>query len=413
MLWSGVLLSDLIEGFKENKDNIFLPDTTVKSWTQSGIQAVAGWFGSEIPFARFSAGGLRKVYRKIASKSILLSSTLKAMQSDKERDDFLDNLSFEQVEKLRKDWRENYVYRSDHPYYGLSDLVVGVTVFDLNARQFEYLSSVHYPMMKIVDALLSTSAAPTYFPIHNFTVQNDAGNCANYNPAPDMSCACTPEGLKGEVCPRCFSYYEGTPPAPDAWPPNLRDFSCVDGGMFANDPQLMALLWQRVVPIHHNTKRKTFFVLSFGTGYFTPKFDRKKAEKRTSEGLVTDWILPGSPYNAIDIMFTASATWVPFAVNAMNHANMVRSHKIELPLTSQIDLADVHSLGPQSDQVREFFAGEFGSASLDLAVAKFGWIPDETKQPEKKPPSSSEIPPEARQTVQSSNFQFVRDAIEQ
>lgn len=48
---------------------------------------------------------------------------------------------------------------------------------------------------------------------------------------------------------------------------NFKDlsFACVDGGVWANDPRLIALLFQRV-KLENLVEQKLYFVLSFGTG---------------------------------------------------------------------------------------------------------------------------------------------------
>jgi len=216
------------------------------------------------------------------------------------------------------------------------------------------------PNLKLLDALLSTCAAPTYFPIHCFN---------------------------GE--------YDG----------KMKKFSCVDRGIWGNDPRLYAFFHRRVV-INSYVKLKTYNIISFGTGQFKTedkveereKEDKKKEdmgnkneekEEETEENgnkeeeenemekvkkkiktvtkvrgddkshkvhsewdSTTAWLL-GNP-NIIEVILNASTAMVDNMFETIHETGLVKSTKVQVILKQQITLDDVKAIKKIKKVVEDF-----------------------------------------------------------
>mmetsp|Transcript_27782 Transcript_27782/g.77689 ORF Transcript_27782/g.77689 Transcript_27782/m.77689 type:complete len:481 (-) Transcript_27782:141-1583(-) len=187
----------------------------------------------------------------------------------------------------------------------LMDLVhpVGVTTYDLKRSDVVFLSSEDEATrhVRVLDAAMATSAAPTYFPSAPFTAPTDAADSARQ-----------------------------------------RTYECIDGGIFANDPSLFALLHRQA---EFTVQDHTVFTLGFGTG---------KAVEGTRDGFLdrqsaTGWLL-GSP-NIIDVCLDASQIMVENLLPRLS-SHRVLSTKVNVFLgQDNIALDDINSLPVQKAKV--------------------------------------------------------------
>jgi len=246
-----------------------------------------------------------------------------------------------------------------------------VTSFNIERNEVCWFSKERSPHLKLLDALLSTCAAPTYFPIHCFN---------------------------GE--------YDG----------KMKKFSCVDGGIWGNDPRLYAFFHRRVV-INSYVKHKTYNIISFGTGQFKTEDqveepeqeDQKKEdmgnkneekeeeteengnkeEEETEENgnkeeeenemekvkkkiktvtkvrgddkshkvhsewdSTTAWLL-GNP-NIIEVILNASTAMVDNMFETIHETGLVKSTKVQVILKQQITLDDVKAIKKIKKVVEDF-----------------------------------------------------------
>jgi len=181
--------------------------------------------------------------------------------------------------------------------------------------------------LKILDAILATSAAPTYFPIHTFDYQVEGGH--------------------GKV-------------------------SCVDGGVWGNDPRLFGLFSQRI----RNASERNYLynVLSFGTG----KVKENKPMNKSWDDTI-GW-LGGTP-NIIDVMFSASSSQTERMFEHMTKTGLVRSVKLQVLLDDNIALDDVNSINNQRMAVEKMCADSMDNFDLAIRLTMFMGLKmrDETK----------------------------------
>jgi len=169
-----------------------------------------------------------------------------------------------------------------------------VTSYDLNVNSVVYFTNLtaECQNIKIIDAILSTSAAPTYFPVHTFT-------CDDF------------------------------------------EYQCVDGGLWGNDPRLFAFAFQRI--FSHNRLTN---ILSFGTGLFQQNYINRKGHED---------IISWATYqpNIISTLMNASTSQVEKIFEFGFKTGLIRQTKINISLPCPIDLADSNSLPLQKQYFEE------------------------------------------------------------
>jgi len=150
--------------------------------------------------------------------------------------------------------------------------------------------------VRVIDAILSTSAAPTYFPMCSWNLM-----------------------VKGVE----------------------QQFNCVDGGIWSNDPSLYSLIMRRYIDQDPN---KVHNVICFGTGIYI------KETHSTSEWYSTVGWLAGSP-NLIDVILNASSSMIETMMNSFTLLKMARYIKCQVNLTQNIKLDDLTSMRRQEQEV--------------------------------------------------------------
>jgi len=197
-----------------------------------------------------------------------------------------------------------------------------VTSYDLRTKKIVFFNSLQHPQVTLLDALLSTSAAPSYFPIHTFraTVPLNDTDVANDN----------------------LSMLD-------------RKFSCVDGGVWANDPRLIALLFQRMLPENVSREKgeqKMYFILSFGTGI--PK--NHSIEYSNRMGLYPSAWLPSlgkAPLDLTEIFFGATGSFTDLAIQRFSDGRLIRSTRLNWPMDEPIRLDDVTKMDELEKMVED------------------------------------------------------------
>lgn len=190
----------------------------------------------------------------------------------------------------------------------------GVTSYDLIMKQAVWMSSVFTPKIKVIDAMLSTSAAPTYFPIHAFTFMD----------APIQNLR-TGERLE----------------------PRPRTVQCVDGGLWGNDPRLFAFFVER---IKNFLKRNTIYnIISFGTGTFADK--QLNFEKGWQSSL--GWIPKYGSFDVVNITFDAGCSMVDEIFKHCWVTGLLKTVKVQYEFPSEVKLDDITL--PERHKRGEFF----------------------------------------------------------
>lgn len=153
-----------------------------------------------------------------------------------------------------------------------------VTSYDLIGKRTVLFNTLQHHKVRLLDALLATSAAPSYFPIHNFKgiVPRNKYDMSDVNLAdtPENASNFIGEPFSGLICLNMLEL----------------PFACVDGGVWANDPRLIALLFQRIKLESVDGPPTLLYVLSFGTGKAKP---------------------PNPPVDYSDAMGRSRVAWLP------------------------------------------------------------------------------------------------------
>jgi len=159
-----------------------------------------------------------------------------------------------------------------------------VTSYDLNVNSVVYFTNLTAECQNIliIDAILSTSAAPTYFPIHTFV-------CDDY------------------------------------------EYQCVDGGIWGNDPRLFAFAFQRIF-----SRVRLTNIISFGTGLHQENYKNRKNQED-----VASWLKKGF---LISTIMNASTSQVEKIFEFAFKTGLIRHTKLNITLKEEIDLADSNSL---------------------------------------------------------------------
>jgi len=244
-------LSKIKEKFKSNKFDIFPQRWTITKYFQSAKSIV--WDGK----ATYTDEGLRKLFNEL-------------------------------TEKIRKKKPDGILTLKD------LKLPCAVTSYDLNINSVVYFTNLTQECQNIpiIDAILSTSAAPTYFPIHTFT-------CDNF------------------------------------------EYQCVDGGIWGNDPRIFAFAFQRIF-----SHARIINIVSFGTGLFQENYISRKGHEDP-----VSW-LRFKP-DIISTLMNASTSQVEKIFEYGFRTGLVRHTKLNVTLTTPIDLDDPNSLPLQEKYFNE------------------------------------------------------------
>jgi len=210
----------------------------------------------------------------------------------------------------------------------VTDLTMGhiiqrcaVTAYDYKTCQPHWFSSYEKGIsgITVMDALLSTSAAPTYFPIHKFIYKE-------------------------------------------------QKYNCIDGGVWGNDPSVYGLFKER---IRNSFDRfRTYNVIAIVTGHqsFT---DTKKPLLKLELENTLGWAL-GKP-SIIDILMTASSSVVESMSKMISKTGVVFVVKLQIKLKKEMELDDdIHSIDDQqkylAEPSKEFLIDLHGAVNLTMMM---------------------------------------------
>ncbi|XP_023532342.1 patatin-like protein 2 [Cucurbita pepo subsp. pepo] len=148
---------------------------------------------------------------------------------------------------------------------------------------------------RLADVCISTSAAPTFLPGHEFQTKNSNGN-------------------------------------------NVRKFDMVDGGVAANNPTLAAIthVTKEVATLGRKSEylsikpmeTKKMLVLSLGTG--VPKNDGKYSAAKCSKWGVLGWIYQGGSAPLVDIFSDASGDMVDYHISSIFQCSHCNQHYLRI-----------------------------------------------------------------------------------
>ncbi|XP_057424840.1 patatin-like protein 2 [Lotus japonicus] len=195
---------------------------------------------------------------------------------------------------------------------------VVIPTFDIKCLQPIIFSSYKLKMnpcmdAKLSDICISTSAAPTYLPAHNFKNQDSKGN--------------------------------------------VHEFNLIDGGVCANNPTLVAMneVTRQIIddnpdffpmkPLEYGR----FLIISLGTG--TAKNEEKFDAKMAAKWGLLDWLTHGGCTPLIDVFTQSSGDMVDFHLSTITQAlhsedNYLRIQDDTLMGTdSSVDIATKENLG--------------------------------------------------------------------
>ncbi|QCD98940.1 Acyl transferase/acyl hydrolase/lysophospholipase [Vigna unguiculata] len=194
---------------------------------------------------------------------------------------------------------------------------VVIPTFDIKSMQPIIFSSYQMKMSTCLDAKLSdicisTSAAPTYLPAHNFKNQDSEGN--------------------------------------------IHEFNLIDGGVCANNPTLVAMNEVTKQIMKQNSdffpmkpmEYSRFLIISIGTG--TAKNEEKFNAKIASKWGLLDWLTYDGSTPLTDVFTQSSADMVDFHLSAVTQAlrsedNYLRIQDDTLSGTdSSVDIATKENL---------------------------------------------------------------------
>jgi len=183
---------------------------------------------------------------------------------------------------------------NDLQFKDIKNINCAVTSFDLNINSVVYFTNFtdECQNMYILDAILATSAAPTYFPIHTF-------NCEYKDPR------------RGN---------------------RVDQYQCIDGGVWANDPGMFAFAFESI--LH---PAKVYNIISFGTGLHQCNYILRQGH----EDLLS-WITYQP--NIIDTFFNASTSQVDKLFEHTGKTGYIRHTKLNITLDKPVDLADADSI---------------------------------------------------------------------
>ncbi|GMY28617.1 patatin-like protein 2 [Fagus crenata] len=186
-----------------------------------------------------------------------------------------------------------------------------IPTFDIKQLQPTIFSSYEVKKHPHLDALLSdicigTSAAPIYFPAHNFDTKDSTGK--------------------------------------------VRTFNLIDGGVAANNPALIAIgevtkEINRGSPNFHSIKTVDygrFLVLSLGTG--STKVEEKYTAREAGRWGVFGWLISGHSAPLVDVFTQASADIVDFHLSVLFKAHSSEQKYLRIQddtLKGQVSSVDI------------------------------------------------------------------------
>lgn len=188
---------------------------------------------------------------------------------------------------------------------------VVIPAFDIKSMQPIIFSSYQIknsPCLdaKLSDICISTSAAPTYLPAHNFSNQDSKGN--------------------------------------------VREFNLVDGGVCANNPTLVAMNEITKQIIKENSdffpikplEYGRFLIISIGTG--TAKNEEKFNAPMAAKWGLLDWLTHSGSTPLIDVFTQSSADMVDFHLSAVTQALHSQDNYLRIQddtLTGSVSSVDI------------------------------------------------------------------------
>ncbi|KAJ9177222.1 hypothetical protein P3X46_012460 [Hevea brasiliensis] len=221
---------------------------------------------------------------------------------------------------------------------------------------------------RLADICISTSAAPTFFPAHSFTIKDDQ---------------------------------------------RTRTFELIDGGVAANNPTLLAISHIRKEILKENPlfndanlmESKSMLVLSLGTG--TSKYEAKYSAATASKWGLINWLFDNGKTPLLDIFSDASSDVVDFHVSALFQSLNCKDYYLRIQddtLTddaSSVDIATKENLQRLVDIGTELLQkpvsrvnlenGRFeniaGAPSNEAALADFARLLSEEQKLRHKSPS--------------------------
>eukprot|EP01127_Copromyxa_protea_P019129 TRINITY_DN6131_c0_g1_i2.p1 TRINITY_DN6131_c0_g1~~TRINITY_DN6131_c0_g1_i2.p1 ORF type:complete len:541 (+),score=44.88 TRINITY_DN6131_c0_g1_i2:2-1624(+) len=233
-----------------------------------------------------------------------------------------------------------------------------VTSFDLYLQKPMLFSKRDHPNMRLIDAVLATSAAPVYFPVHFFSRPFEV---ADHCPV----CHESGRPTGDDICELCHfrSTNEGL----------MRPYACIDGGLWANDPQFAALLYLKLHQHLPNFANSVSCVMSFGTGEVREKFANRVKDLEGQQPGLVQWVMPDSHVSIINSLFAGSQVFAASSVQLLQSTNRVWSVKVQVGLKEAIDLDKAGSkhMKNQNKIVHEFLKSEEGTRQIAWAVRRF------------------------------------------
>ncbi|XP_058786222.1 patatin-like protein 2 isoform X3 [Vicia villosa] len=192
-----------------------------------------------------------------------------------------------------------------------------IPAFDIKTMQpiiFSTYQSKRTPCMdaRLSDICISTSAAPTYLPGHNFKNQDTEGN--------------------------------------------VHEFNLIDGGVCANNPTLVAVNEVTKQIVNQNNdfyaikpmEYSRFLIISLGTG--TPKNEQKFDAKMAAKWGLLNWLAHGGSTPLIDIFSQASGDMVDFHIATVTQALNCQDNYLRIQddtltgIDSSVDIATKENL---------------------------------------------------------------------
>ncbi|CDP07844.1 unnamed protein product [Coffea canephora] len=223
---------------------------------------------------------------------------------------------------------------------------VVIPTFDVKYLQPTIFSTYEVKASPLLDALLSdicigTSAAPTYFPVHYFTNQDDKGN---------------------------------------VW-----DFNLTDGGVAANNPTILAMSQVTKQMIKNDpdfsqmkpTDYARFLVISIGTG--SAKIEKKFSAEMVNKWNPLGWVLNGTVPPLVEMFAQASGDMVDYQISVIFQALHSEANYLRIQddtLTGQSASVDVAT----KENMEKL--GEIGSNLLKKPVSRVNLLTGAVEQVE-------------------------------
>ncbi|KAL6654178.1 hypothetical protein ACP70R_007643 [Stipagrostis hirtigluma subsp. patula] len=225
----------------------------------------------------------------------------------------------------------------------IADTVTNIVVpaFDVKHLQpiiFSTYDAKHEPLKNahLSDICISTSAAPTYFPAHDFTTHGPSGES--------------------------------------------REFHLVDGGVAANNPTMVAMSMLTKEVLRHNldfnlgkpAEYRNYLIISLGTG--SAKMEEKYTAPQCAKWGLFQWLYKGGFNPIIDIFTHASADMVDIHAAVLFEAlrcqeNYLRIEEDSLTgQTSSVDIATKENMEALIGIGKELLKKPVARVNIDMGV---------------------------------------------